>query len=101
MKAKLKALLDLVELKQGWGSKFIKKQRFIIASILSFIAYYMFKNMDKMGVEKIDWLANHVTELEPAILTSIAIVYGLFTFYVSILAASAVASLVPAWNNKN
>ena len=78
IKEKIKALLDLVE--------FSKWQRFVIASVLSFLAYYMFKHMSKLEANQIDWLVNNIIDPGPRILAIIAIAYGLLAFYFSILA---------------
>lgn len=95
MKRKMEALFDLFLLTSGWADEFDKPQRFVIGGLLSFFAYYIFKHLDKFGVEGIDWLAANVTELGPGALSIAVLGFSGFAFYISIVAATVIASLIP------
>lgn len=94
-------MLALIKLKDGWGESFTKIERFLVSMVLSFLAYYVFKHLDKLGAEGIDLIINNFSQPIPFLAAVVGVFFGGLGLFFSIMAAATIASLVPKHNKTN
>lgn len=91
----ISGLVKLAFLEKNWGYKITKRIRFYVAFLYMFFSYILLKSLDSLGINAVNLLSENLDRPETYFMIMLGGLYGSVGLWLSIMAASAFASLVP------